>query len=210
MAAASRLDIGAYEMSRAAALAGVPLRTLYHWAREQVVPPSVSAMEARLWSYGDLLTLRLMRWLRTDTPEATRATTTQVRRMLDQLGDDLWMIDQRGRVSTIKVTRSGEVIMATGSGETLSGQQVFEGDAFDLLAPFDTAPDLRVPRARLRIVPGKVAGEPHLAHSRLTTRHVAGSARRGFTLAEIRELYPGADSDALREAIELEASLSTT
>jgi len=208
VAVVCRLDLGAYEASRAAALAGVPLSTLYHWAREELVSPSVSATREKLWSYRDLLTLRLVRWLRTDKPEVARTTMTQVRRMLDELGDDLWMIDQRGRdVPTIKVTRSGEVIKAAGPAEALSGQRVFEGDAFDLFAPFDTAPDLRVPRARLRIVPGKVAGEPHLAHSRLTTRDVAGLARRGFTLAEIRELYPGEDSDALREAIDLEASL---
>lgn len=132
-----------------------------------------------------------------------------VRRMLDQLGDELWVIDRQGRdVPSIKLTRSGDVIRIAGPAETLSGQRVFEGDAFDLFAPFDAAPDLRVPRQHLRIVPGKVAGEPHLAHSRLTTRDVAGLARRGFTIAEIRELYPGEDSDALREAIDLEASLT--
>jgi len=208
VAAVSRLDLGAYEASRAVAFAGVPLRTLYHCARERFVPPSVSAMGERLWSYRDLLTLRLMRWLRTDTPEATRATMTQVRRMLDELGDDLWMIDQRGRVPTIKVTRSGHVIKVAAPVETLLGERVFEGDAFDLFAPFGTAPDLRVPRARRRIIPARVAGEPHLARSRLTTRDVAGLARRRFTLEEIRELYPGENPDALREAIDLEASLS--
>lgn len=209
MAVVDRLDVGAYEVPRAAALAGVPLSTLYHWAREEVVTPSVSATREKLWSYRDLLTLRLVRWLRTDKADVARTTLADVRRMLDQLGDELWMVDQRGRdVPTIKVTRSGGVIKTASPAELLSGQRVFEGDAFDLFAPFDTAPDLRVPREHLRIVPGKVAGEPHLAHSRLTTRNVAGLARRGFTPSEIRELYPGEDPDALREAIDLEVSLS--
>lgn len=208
LAAVSRLDLGAYEASRAAAFAGVPLRTLYHCARERFVPPSVSATGERLCSYRDLLTLRLMRWLRTDTPEVARAAMTQVRRILDELGDDLWMIDQRDRVPTIKVTRSGEAVKEAGPTEVLAGQRVLDGDAFDLFAPFGTAPDLRVARARLRIVPGKVAGEPHLVRSRLTTRDVAGLARRGLTLEEIRKLYPGENPDALREAIDLEASLS--
>ena len=86
MAVVSRLDLGAYEASRAAALAGVPLSTLYHWAREEMVPPSVSATREKLWSYRDLLTLRLVRWLRTDKPDVARTAMTQVRHTLDELG----------------------------------------------------------------------------------------------------------------------------
>lgn len=110
-------------------------------------PPSVSATGERLCSYRDLLTLRLMRWLRTDTPEVARAAMTQVRRILDELGDDLWMIDQRDSVPTIKVTRSGKVINEAGPAEMLVGQRGLDGDAFDLFAPFGSAPDLRAPRS---------------------------------------------------------------
>lgn len=209
MGEVSRLDLGHYEALRAAALAGVPKSTLYHWAREQLIVPSISATREKLWSYGDLLTLRLVRWLRTDKPEAARTAMSQVRKMLDELGDALWTLDEAGReVPTIKVTSSGEVTRVDGPAETLAGQRVFEGDEFDLFGPFDTGPDLRAPRPRLRIVPGKVAGEPHLAHSRLTTRDVAGLAARGFTLEEISDLYPDEDRDALREAIDLEDELA--
>lgn len=209
MGEVSRLDLGHYEASRAAALAGVPKSTLYHWAREELIVPSIFAMREKLWSYGDLLTLRLVRWLRTDKPEAARTTMREVRKTLDQLGDALWTVDEAGRaVPTIKVTSAGRVISVDGPAETLSGQRVFDGDEFDLFGPFRTGPDLRVPRPRLRIVPGKVAGEPHLAHSRLITRDVAGLAARGFTLHEIGELYPTEDPDALREAIDLEDELA--
>lgn len=180
----SRIDLGAYEASRAAALAGVTLSTLYHWAREDLVP-SVSAMRGKLWSYRDLLTFRLVRWLRTDNLEVARPTTKQVRRILNELGDDLWMIDQRRRdVPTIKVTRSGNVIRVAEPAEALSGQRLFKHDAFPPFAPLGAAPDLGIPRAVLGFVAGKVAGEPHLAHSRLTTRDVAGLAQRGLTLAD--------------------------
>lgn len=209
MGEVSRLDLGYYEASRAAALAGVPKSTLYHWAREELIVPSISATREKLWSYGDLLTLRLVRWLRTDKPEAARTTMRDVRKTLDHLGDALWTVDEAGRaVPTIKVTRAGKVIWVDGPAETLSGQRVFEGDEFDLFGPFHTGPDLRVPRPRLRIVPGKVAGEPHLAHSRLITRDVAGLAARGFNLHEIGGLYPNEDPDALREAIDLEDELA--
>jgi len=68
--------------------------------------------------------------------------------------------------------------------------------------------DLRVPRPRLRIVPGKVAGEPHLVGSRLTTRTVAGLAVRGLSVAQIAVLYPHEEPEALAEAVELERSLA--
>lgn len=45
-------------------------------------------------------------------------------------------------------------------------------DVLGLTAPFGAAglqrPDLLRPRTHLRIVPAKVAGEPHVAHSRIT------------------------------------------
>jgi uncharacterized protein (DUF433 family) len=68
--------------------------------------------------------------------------------------------------------------------------------------------DLRAPRPRLRIVPGKVAGEPHLVGSRLTTRTVAALAARGFSAEQIAALYMHEDPAALAEAVELERSLA--
>src|SRR5262245_19717929 len=55
---------GCYEASRAAALSGVPISTVYHWARTGVVVPSVSPIREKLWSYADLMALRVVSWLR--------------------------------------------------------------------------------------------------------------------------------------------------
>ncbi|MCL2464549.1 MAG: hypothetical protein FWF28_05725, partial [Micrococcales bacterium] len=55
---------GCYEASRAAALSGVPKSTLYEWARRRVVVPSVSPEREKLWSYADLMALRIVSWLR--------------------------------------------------------------------------------------------------------------------------------------------------
>ena len=86
-------------------------------------------------------------------------------------------------------------------------------DVLDVLGPFDIekgtwGPDLRQPMPHLRIVPGKVSGEPHLAHSRLTTQSVATLADRGFSLDDIKRLYPDESPDGLSEAIELERRLA--
>lgn len=207
----SPLDLGHYEAERAAALAGVPNNTLYYWARTGLILPSVSAEREKLWSYRDLLTLRLVRWLRTPKEDLSIARTTmsEVRQLLDKVGDDLWRVDEAGRdVPTILVARDGSVVMNERPRSTLGGQYLLDGDELDLFAPFGTGVDLRVPRPRLRIVPGKVSGEPHLAGSRLTTRTVAALAERGFSTGQIAELYPREDRVALEEALELERSLA--
>lgn len=53
-----------YEAWRAAALSAVPTRTVYHWASTGLVIPSVSAVKEMLWSYADVMTLRIVAWLR--------------------------------------------------------------------------------------------------------------------------------------------------
>jgi hypothetical protein len=54
---------GAYSAERAAALSGVPKSTIYYWARNGHLIPSVSKSPL-LWSYTDLLALRTIYWLR--------------------------------------------------------------------------------------------------------------------------------------------------
>ncbi len=118
-------------------------------------------------------------------------------------------VDEAGRdVSTILVTRDGSVVLDERPRSRLGGQYLLDGVELDLFAPFDKGVDLRVPRPRLRIVPGKVSGEPHLAGSRLTTRTVAALAERGFAPEQIAELYPHEDRLGLEEALELERSLA--
>lgn len=210
--ALSRLDLGHYEAARAAALAGVPERTLYQWAHAGLIVPSASAGRQKMWSYGDLLTLRLVRWLRadrtTDGMKLARSSMTEIRRAIETLGDDLWVDDHAGRGRpTILVTPPGDVLLDRDQTEALYGQLLLDTPV-DLFAPFDQGPDLRQPRPRLRIVPGKVAGEPHLVRSRLTTRTVGALADRGFPIKQIASLYPSEDPIALGEAVELEQQLA--
>jgi hypothetical protein len=55
---------GCYEATRAAALSGVPKTTMYWWAAQGIVVPSVSPTREKLWSYSDLMALRIVSWLR--------------------------------------------------------------------------------------------------------------------------------------------------
>lgn len=63
-------------------------------------------------------------------------------------------------------------------------------DSVDLFAPGDGLIDLRRPRPKLRIHPGRISGEPHLKGSRLTTRAIAGLLDRSLPQDMVAELYP--------------------
>ena len=59
---------GCYDARRAAALSRVPISTVYYWARRGVVIPTVSPNKQKLWSYADLMALRIVYWLRHPKP----------------------------------------------------------------------------------------------------------------------------------------------
>ena len=210
---------GCYEARRAAALSGVPQSTVYDWARKGIVVPSISAEREKLWSYADLMTLRIVSWLRHPKgsavhvrPASAMRRVREALRQLDERGLDLW--DGQDGQSPLVVDRSGEIIILEGDFATNVDGQGRLRDLLDPLGPFDRSdgcqgPDLRRPRAHLRIVPGKCAGEPHLVGSRLTTPTIAALACRGFGIDDLARLYPDETRESIAEAIELETALGS-
>lgn len=211
---------GCYEANRAAALSGVPKTTVYWWATHGIVVPSVSPVREKLWSYADLMSLRIVSWLRhpklADAGEPLPASPMpRVRRaleMLDELGLDLWSADPVGD-SPLLVARNGEIFIRIGN-DILNLQRqpaLLPEGALGLTAPFREAggngPDLIRPRPHLRIVPWKVTGEPHIEHSRLTTQTLAALADRGFDVEQIAAMY-AVSPEAVSEGIDLERQLA--
>lgn len=211
---------GAYPAERAAALSGVPKSTVYDWARKELVRPSVSATREKLWSYADLMLLRVVYWLRqrkgSTVVDVPATSMTHVRKVLKQAEESdlaLWHLDdQRRPRSRVFVDLAGDVFLDHGKSlADLRGQGVLDAEYLDLLGPFAAdgarGPDLRAPRESIRIVPGKLAGEPHLVHSRISTLAIAGLADQGYPLDQIHRLYPQATACSLEEAIDLEKEL---
>jgi uncharacterized protein (DUF433 family) len=179
-----------------------------------------------LWSYADLMALRIVAWLRRpkaaepdDDPESLPASPMpQVRSalaMLDRLGMDLWSGGDGAGTTPLVVDPAGGIHIRRGKrliDVSGGGAEPFELDVwFDLLGPFEVAghkgPDLRTPRPHLRIAPERVAGEPHVENTRLTTKTVAGLAARGFSIERIVDLY-SVSREAVEEAVDLESDLS--
>jgi len=217
---ASMIPRGAYPADRAAALAGVPISTVHYWARREILVPTVSPERVKLWSYADLMGLRTIYWLRQaktteDGAHVPRSTMPAVKRALGQLAEldlGLWS-DESG--PAVRVDLSGRIHLATDPSFEVDGRQRLlppEGE-LDLLAPFPVkegaqGPDLVRPRAHLRIVPGKLGGSPHVVHTRLESRAIAGLANSGLSSAKIYRLYPDVMSVAIDDALELEQQLA--
>ena len=208
---------GCYDAGRAAALSGVPKSTVYYWARQQVVIPTVSPSRQKLWSYADLMALRIVYWLRHPkqgkVDEVPASPMSQVREALAELerrNVDIWA-DNGQPGSPLRVDRNGRVYLADGWSAGVQGQMSFVS-VLDLLGPFENGkhhgPDLIRPRSGLRIIPGKVSGEPHLVDSRITTRSVAALYKRVRDLDTVVALYPGVAPETIGQAIELEHALA--
>ena len=204
-----------YPANRAAALAGIPKSTIYYWAREGIYTPSVSQVKEKLWSLSDLLAMRAIYWLRQDKPDAARTTMNRVRAALKDAAKqqipfgtlDLF-VDPKGTI--FYKPPAGSDLRAVG-GQTVMTEAI---DSLNLLREFlreqAVGPDLRRPREHLRIVPGKLGGEPHLEGTRIATATIAALSERGFSEGRIIELYPHLRDhrSAIRNAIDLERQLA--
>jgi uncharacterized protein (DUF433 family) len=210
---------GCYEAERAAALSGVPISTVYYWARTGVIVPTVSPERPKRWSYADLIGLRLIYWLRhpkegesVPVPASPMSDIRRALAELDELGFDIWSSGYDGPSTPLRVDRTGKVYVDVGEWIETSHREGVIEEVLDLLGPFDTfeghGPDLIRPRPHLRIVPGKVSGEPHLDHSRITTLAIASLYDRFGDVDRVAALYPDVSMDAIREAIDLERQLA--
>lgn len=206
----------AYTADRAAALAGIPLSTLHYWARKGIWIPSVSDTKVKRWSFADLLALRLIDWLRRDKPKekAPRIPMSKIRQALSSVESFGERVEDR----SVKVTvdRGGFIVLEV-QGE------VFLPLGGRFTAPLTTAdldlvdewkvhrairgPNLFEPRPSLKIIPGKLSGEPHAEGTRIPSRMVWSLRRQGLGTADIIELYPRLTEQNVDMAIDLEDEL---
>jgi uncharacterized protein (DUF433 family) len=210
---------GVYNAERASALAGVPASTVYEWARKEVVLPSVSSERIKLWSWTDLIALRAVYWLRHPANDSRRATSmSRVTSLLGVLRAEVGPVGEALTEDRLRlwVDAKGSPHFDSGSGLLVmrrgGPQAVHEELMIDLLAPFQSlegakGPDLARPGKGLRIVPGKLSGEPHIEGTRIETRVLWALRKRGFELEEIVELYADLKPDDVRNALILEDQL---
>ncbi len=204
-----------YPADRATSLSGVPRSTLYYWARENILVPSVSPVREKLWSFSDLLSARAIHWLRQDKGPAARTTMKNVREALQYAAE----INVSFGHLDIRVDQRGKVFFFDEATEELyrvGGQEVFDRALpnLQLLSEFRSktgiGPNLKRPRPMLRLLPGKLGGEPHIEGTRLASKSLASLSLKGFSEGAIIDLYPFLKGRraALKEALDLEKQLS--
>lgn len=204
---------GVYDARRAAALSGVPKRTLHYWAEKGHYRPSITPEpRTRFWSWYDLLALRAIDWLR--RPHDHEGQPLQGVRFGDIL-EALSTLDQMGRPRSdlhqlVVRTRSGKLLFEVG-GWTFTAtlaQQVSMPDLLEVVRPYKLGPDLLHPRPLLRIIPGKLSGEPHVAGTRVSSQALYALDQDGYSVPQIQTMFPSVSAEALQQAIGLECSLA--
>lgn len=209
---------GAYPADRAAALSGVPKSTVYYWARNGHLVPSVSESNVKLWSYKDLLALRTIYWLRRPKSKFEReiAATSmkKVQRALAAIKSLNLELFENGQ-SVIAVAYDGEILLNHPAGplQLLDGQLV-DRDLVDILAPFpvlegSTGPHLQQPRPLLRIMPRKIGGAPHVLDTRVTTEAIFALHDRGLTDDLVARIFPFLSREQIAQGVDLEEQLQS-
>ncbi len=199
---------GVYDTSRAAALAGVPKSTLHYWAQNEIWVPSIACQpRTRLWSWGDLVVLRFIHRIRADKVEAHASAMSEVRALSGFLRSHHF--DPSTLSDHVALRVDGKLAWSEGGATMLlkTGQGMLEQLAA-LVRANEIGPDLIKPRPGLRILPGKLSGEPHVAGTRILTAGLLALARRGYTFEEIRACYPELTEPAVSEALDFEQSLA--
>ena len=194
---------GVYDGHRTAALAGVPYSTLHYWAREGIVVPSISPDRIRLWSWTDLLKLRAVTWLR----KQRHVGMPRVRALLDDI--ESAGLGHVPLQRLVLVSFGGDVFLRIEDKVVRldEGRQIGVEELLDLIAPFDTGPDLLRPRPLLRILPGKLSGQPHVEDTRIGSLNIYSLHRSGYSIADITASYPTLADAPVDQAIDLETSL---
>jgi uncharacterized protein (DUF433 family) len=141
--------------------------------------------------------------IKPSTMQEVRATLIAIRGH----GREIWESDVR-----VLVDRRGRVFFET-EQQLWSGRQSALADVLDLFSEFAWSgplrgPDLVRPRPTLRIIPGKLSGEPHIDGTRIATKKMAALVTDGIEPDEVLELYPDLTRRAVLEAIDLEKQLS--
>ena len=208
------LGRGVYDACRAAALAGVPLRTLNDWTKQALHRPSLSPHpRVRRCSWSDLLALRAVDWLRR-TKHLSDFRTEPFRNIHQALQDLEKEGPSREVARALAVSPRGEVLMLPERDlavRTTPDRRTASPDVLPLIAPYGASgPDLLEPRPLLRIIPGKLHGEPHVIDTRIASAALYALHQSGYTEPRILEMYPDVSSEALRQAIDLEQSLQAS
>ncbi|MEM8618933.1 MAG: DUF433 domain-containing protein [Actinomycetota bacterium] len=218
IAFALRHPRGRYDATRTAQLSGVPRSTVYDWRRGGIYNSDYLRASPAIWSYRDLVMLRLLAWLRQGgmaRPTAAEKTAS-VREQLSA-GVEIRRIHATA-TDVVLVTDEGRDALDDRDNLLPSSDFYALLGTFDLFEPIEElrskpsaavwAPNLVTPSDHSSISPWVLAGDPCVEHSRIPTAAIyALRTERELPVEAVVELYPGITADAVEDVTDLEGRL---
>jgi len=198
----------AFPVPIASVLSGASVDQLAYWRKRTPSAPPLLVPEAKrsgrfLYSWSDVVALRSIVYLRQEKSLPRVRSAVQLLRALEA---DEW--EHLARYTLIGTKSS--ILVQTPSGQLLDlerqpGTVLNEVLMRDVLGPFTTregrtVPGLERPRRLLSVNPRVLAGYPVIRGTRVPFDVVAGLADDGVPTAEIIELYPSVDPEAIDDA----------
>lgn len=197
--------IALFTVDQAARLTGVSRRQLGSWARDGFFAPSVSPASGgpytRLYSFKDLLSLKVLNQLRNDT-RVSMEHLKEVKRDLAHLGEDLWV------KSTLYLL--GKKVVIERDDETRheagSGQEVFQiplkiivGGMRERIREMNKRGIDEI--GQIERNRGIVGNRPVIAGTRISVSSIKEFAEAGFSVEQIMKEYPSLDRKDVEAAI---------
>jgi uncharacterized protein (DUF433 family) len=177
--------------------------------------PDYQRASPKLWSYRDLVFLRLLARMRQHGFKRDQAAKSVVR-LRTILADPSNVLD------TVRVGDGG-LFLGDESRDLLSGQQASQEiltltQPFDLLEPVEGVnrhptwgPDLVEPSAHTYISPAVMGREPCVDSTRVPSASILALVeQRGLNTAQIVRLYPRLSDAGVEDAVELERRMRHT
>jgi len=193
----------------ASKMSGASVSQLAHWRKTDVLVPEIENQTAPyLYSFRDIVALRMFAWLRGDH------SLQMIRKSLDTLRD----LDMVEHPSAYQLFKLGESIGVVASDQAIDvakhpGQATI-GTLADVFAEFETVKKRRVdpllrPRPGVEVNPSRLGGWPTITGTRIPFDLVAELVSDGSVpLDHVGQFYPGVSADDARDALDYQRSIS--
>ena len=200
--------VAAFTIDQASRLTGVSRRQLGAWYRDGFFSPSLvygeSGAYTRLYSFRDLLSLRVLNQLR-NTTRVRMDHLREVKRDLAHLGDDMWVKSTLYLLGKrVVIERDDETRHEAGTGQEVLQipLRVIVGGMRERIRELNKRDEDEI--GRIERKRGVVHSRPVIAGTRIPVSTIKEFAAAGYTIPQILKEYPSLDRKDVEAAIAFE------
>lgn len=205
---ASQNVVALFTIDQAARLTGVSRRQLASWDRDGFFTPSVSSDErgafTRLYSFRDLLSLKVLNQLRNDT-RVSMDHLREVKKDLSHLGEDMWVKSTLYLLGKrVVIERDDETRHEAGSGQEVFQipLKVIVGGMRERIREMNKRGSDEI--GHIERSRGIVGNRPVIAGTRIPVSTIKEFAEAGYSVGQILKEYPSLERADVEAAIAFE------